>query len=130
MMIEQTETTPGDRGGGREAARYRSRLRATEADRDTVTARLERLERQLVQRVAGKRLQQGRDLLDLGGVDLDSLRDEVGNLDDDKIDHACDALIETRPGLADAPPPPSFDGGMRNQTVSSGSDYSRMLRGH
>lgn len=112
-----------------EARRYRLQLRETESARDGLASRLERMETRHVERLAGGRLAQGDDLLALGGVALDELRGDDGEVDDAKVSDAIDALIGRRPGLALPPRPPSFDSGQRPGVATPAGDWQRVLRG-
>ncbi|WP_083178141.1 hypothetical protein [Mycobacterium scrofulaceum] len=87
----------------KEAAKYRTRAREAEQQRDALVARVEALQLREVNRLAGEHLAQPADLLALGGVTLAELLDEDGNVDPETVADAAEALIESRPGLAKNP---------------------------
>ncbi len=93
--------SPADGGrAARDAARYRTQLRETEAERDQLADRVDGLLRREVNRLAADRLAQADDLLALGPAALaDLLDDETGTVDPAKVTAAVDALLEDRPGL-------------------------------
>ncbi|KUI37594.1 hypothetical protein AU195_18270 [Mycobacterium sp. IS-1496] len=70
--------------GNREAAKYRRRLRDTEAERDTLAARLEGMQRAEAERQAGELLTKGAALW-AGGTTVSDLLNEHGELDSGKI---------------------------------------------
>lgn len=77
-----------------EAARYRTRLRDTEAQRDALTEQVTALRHAAVE----DRLKSHKVPTTgfwASGVQLDDLLDEGGNLDDDKITTAADNAVET-----------------------------------
>jgi len=123
-----TPTDNGDDGHG-EAARYRRRLRDTESDLAGLTARVDRIETAHVERLAAARLADGSDLLALGGVDLDALRGDDGEIDDQLVEQAVTALLTARPGFAKPPRLPGFDGGQRTDITTPPADWQKLLRG-
>lgn len=77
------EDTPGDgepRGGNPEAAKYRVRLRETEAERDALTARLAAAEQAVIDHATATAGIDPR-LWQVSDVDLDAMRTETGTLD-------------------------------------------------
>lgn len=85
----------------REAAKYRTRLREVEAERDALRDRLDAVDRARAEAMAaegGTRLHKGTDLW-LGGASLEDVRDEAGELDPAKVDLIRDALLAERPYL-------------------------------
>lgn len=114
------ETTVGDAEQGadksnpnREAAKYRTKLRETEAERDTLAGRLEMMQRAEVARLAGEKLAIGADILDIAGTPLAELLSDEGTVDPDKVTAATDALLESRPNLRRARFTGTADGGPR-----------------
>ncbi len=136
--------TDGQDRSGNEAARYRRRLRDTEAERDVLRdqlaaarARLSAIERNAVRELAGGSLTNPDDLGTLGGLDLDDLpRDEAGELDTAAVQAGIDALGKARPELtitgaarATARTGPSPTGqGTRLPIPTSTSSWSDVLR--
>jgi len=103
-LAEPTEATEGDpepdSRAGREAAKYRTRLRAAEADLATARAALERVQRAAVQQMVASRLAVPADLFDIAGVDLATLLDQDGIPDADAVADAVATALRDRPGLA------------------------------
>lgn len=103
------ETTAGDgKKGNAEAARWRVKLRETEAERDTLRARVTDMHAAEVSRLATGpgALHDGADLL-LTST-LDDLLDDDGNVDAEAVTEAVAALVERKPHLAR----PAFEGGV------------------
>lgn len=119
----------GDDGKHGEAQRYRTRLRSAEAERDAAQTRLAVMEQRHVERLAAVRLADGSDLTTFGGITIDNLRDDDGELDDQLIDAALDELLTQRPGLARPRPAASFDGGQRSGSTPRPADWQKMIRG-
>lgn len=111
---------PGTDGGDREAAKYRRRLRETEAERDTLTASVDSLRRQLVDNLAAPALVDPGDLWRLG-VDLADLLADDGAVDVDKVNGAIEAVLAERPHLA-APRAPRADLGQGARGKPIGAD--------
>jgi hypothetical protein len=83
----------------REAASYRRRLRETESERDSLRERLERYERDHVERIAADAgLQVPADVWQFG-ASLDTLRDDEGGIDHDAVDGLVKEIVSDRPGL-------------------------------
>lgn len=95
---DQDQGKPASRQDRRDR-QARQRAQELEAERDALAARLDARDRAEVTRLAGEILAQGSDLLDLGGVSLDDLRDENGDINADEVAAMAAALVETRPGL-------------------------------
>lgn len=105
-----TDPQDQDKPQGRQARRdeqARQRAAELETERDALAARLDARDRAEVTRLAGQILAEGSDLLDLGGVSLDDLRDDEGNVDPDEVAAMAAALADSRPGLA-VPRPRGF----------------------
>lgn len=118
-------------GGNSEAAKYRRRLRDTEAERDAHAARIEAFQRRDVARLAGESLAQPEDLFDVGGRDLADLLDDSGEVDPEKVSLASAALLESRPGLAKTKeqPWPGLGQGRVGESVASGASWAGLLSG-
>lgn len=124
---------PDDGGAdpGKEAARYRRRLRDTEGERDTLSGRLERMQRREVERLATDRLAVPADVLTYGGTDLADLLDDAGDVDPARVQAAVAATLEQRPGLARPVPRrmPDFGGGQRGEPIDTGTTWAEALKG-
>ena len=109
---------------GREAARYRRQLRTVEAERDTLAAQVEALQRSAVLSAATG-LAVPADLLDVGHVEVADLLDEHGQPDPEKVRDAVAALVIARPGLrsgAGRPRPDPLQGPRGTTGAPSWSD--------
>jgi hypothetical protein len=85
----QAAATPAEpaetpKGGNSEAAKYRTQLRAAEADRDTLSGRLEKAQRTMVETIAAKQLAKPEALW-ISGAEIADLLDEDGNVDNEKV---------------------------------------------
>ncbi|MGN7155437.1 hypothetical protein ACTHRK_04875 [Dietzia cercidiphylli] len=79
---------------GKEAAKYRTRLRETEAQRDALAEQVTALRRAAVDdRVKAHKVP--TEGFWASGVTLEELLDDDGNLNDDKIKTAADTAVET-----------------------------------
>lgn len=107
--------TPANDGGdtdsrGREAAKYRRRLRDTEAERDALKDQLTTMRRQAVDQAVAEH---GRGVTSAAmwaaGVEVDELIGDDGSIDTTKV---LDAIESTRTtlGIASMPAGPSSDG--------------------
>lgn len=96
---ESADETAG-KSPGAEAARYRTKLRAAEAERDTLAATVDTLQRAEVARLAGAILAQGGDLLELGGHELADVLAEDGMIDPERVAELAKELQLSRPGLS------------------------------
>lgn len=84
----------------REAKNLRTRLRDAEQLAAQQGAQLTAMREAEAVRIAGARLNNGRDLLDLAGITIDQLLNDQGTIDPDKINDAVDQLIKDRDYLA------------------------------
>ncbi|RFS86801.1 hypothetical protein D0T12_00455 [Actinomadura spongiicola] len=109
---EGGETGEGGRAS-REAARYRTQLRETEAERDQLRERVATMQRAEAERIAvtpGRaRLNDGADLWAFG-VELEELLGDDGQVDQRKVQNAIGDLIRRKPHLGTFM---SFDQGTR-----------------
>jgi len=110
----------------REAAKYRTGLRAAEAERDGLRARLDAMQRAEVERLAADDLAQPADLWLLGAV-LPDLLDDDGNVDQAKVGAAVKAALTDRPGWRRMRAV-SFDGGDRGGPTAAGPSWADTLR--
>lgn len=85
-----------DPGSNREAAKYRRKLRDTEAERDALRTRLEHVQRGEVERIATTHLRDGTDVW-RDGAQLADLLDENGNVDTDKVSELGRQLTQAHP---------------------------------
>lgn len=116
---DDTEPTPGSddtedqQATGNREARYRTRLRETEADRDRLAAHLATMQRAEVERLAAEHLVKPSGLW-ASGVTVEALLDENGRVDPAKVQQATAAAIDSL-GLHPyvAPPSPLPGGGAR-----------------
>lgn len=103
---EETDETSK---AGREAAKYRRRLRETEAERDALAQRVTDLQRSVVDGIVTARGEGGGRLHSAepfwaGGVDLDTLLDDEGRVDTTKVLEAVDDVAR-RFGITRRPRP-------------------------
>lgn len=120
----------GARAGNAEAAKYRTRLRETEAARDALTIRVEGLQRREVERLIAGTLAAPTDLFEVGGHSLGDFLDDDGNVDELAVAAAVDQLIESRPGLhVNARVSwPDTGGGRGGQAPSTQTTWADVLR--
>lgn len=90
---------PAAAAKGRENSKLRERLR-------TMAARLETLQRTEAERLAGKRLGRGADLW-AGGIELESLLDENGDLSNELLDQAVAQVLAAHPHWRGHTAPPA-----------------------
>jgi hypothetical protein len=95
----QPDDTPADdgeqddTGGNREAAKYRRRLRATEAERDALRDRLNVLQRSEVERLVADRLRDPSDIW-RDGAQIADVLDDGGNVDATKVTALAGAVLK------------------------------------
>ncbi len=123
--------TEGEGKGNSEAARYRTRLRAVEAERDALAARVAAFTRAEVERHAAARLADPDDLFSLGKVEVADLFDDEGLVDVGKVEQAVIDLLERKPRLAKnyEPDADGFDGGARKSVSGSVPSWGSILGG-
>lgn len=113
-------------GAGPEAARYRRRLRDTEAERDALRSRVEGLQRREVERLASERLAQGSDVFMF--AELGGLLTEEGEVDADAVAERVAQVVADRPGLAkDARTWPDLGQGRREDTASPPATWQGVI---
>ena len=117
-----------DDGPGREAAKYRLRLREAEAERDALAGRLEAAQRREAERLAADLSQPG-DLWLLGGVTLADLLTDDGEVDPAKVQAATAAVLDARPGLRRSKFPPVLLGRDPNPPLPAGPSWGDLLGG-
>jgi hypothetical protein len=107
----------------REAAKWRHRLRETEAERDQLAGQIEALQRQIVEQLAGSRLHDVDDLW--VKHDVNSLLDENGAVDKAALNDAINSLpqhLKKTPVL--------FEQGYRGRDDPKGVDWGDVLGRH
>lgn len=95
---EESDDDQGEETGSKEAARYRRKLRDTEAERDALAARLDTLQRAEAERLAAAELIKPVALW-AGGAELADLLDADGNVDPEKV-KACAYAVRVDLGIA------------------------------
>ncbi len=125
---DQPDEAATEQGKGNEAAKYRTRLRSTEAERDALAARVARLQTAEVHRLARVRMADPDDLT-VHGVQVAGLLDDDGEVDPAKVEAAVGDLLDRRPRLAKdyEPEVEGFDGGARTTVRRSGASWSGVL---
>ncbi|GAB3253353.1 hypothetical protein GCM10027425_12540 [Alteromonas gracilis] len=103
-----------------EAAKYRRRLRETEAERDSLAQQLETMQRAEVERVAGKHLQRPEALW-TAGVELSGCLTAEGTVDAEKVAQAAREAAE-RLGLARP-----YDGAFSPAEGQRSTSYARSM---
>lgn len=120
-------------GPGREAAKYRRRLREVEAEREQLGERLAAYQRAAVEQLAGERLAVAADIFDVGRVHLADLVNEDGQVNADAVTAAVGELLASRPGLGKQRQVPvgfpSSGQGATNAAPSGRVDWGDVLRG-
>lgn len=119
------DTDRPEHGGNAEAAKYRRRLRDTEAERDALAVKVAAMQTEQVHRIAAEYLSQPGDLFEVGKVELaELLNPDTGEVDPDLVALGVSALLETRPGLGKPrlPAGPSTMGMGVGSTIRPGDD--------
>lgn len=131
---EQPETNPeaeapegpteeSSREAHKDATKYRTQLREAEA-------RIERMQRAEIERLAGVSLSHPEDLFSLSGNDVADYLTESGDVDPDKVAADLDEILAERPGLRR--PAPAVDrsqgAGIPSEKELSWSDLLRDSR--
>ncbi|MBX9147976.1 hypothetical protein [Rhodococcus qingshengii] len=98
--IGEARTNPEQPSGNSEAARYRRQLRDTEAERNSLTVRIEAMQRTEILRLAGDELASPFDIFEIGRALLPDLIDDAGDVDPAKVAEAVSGLVGSRPGLS------------------------------
>lgn len=129
---EPEEEPEGDTKGGKEAAKYRRRLRETEAERDALTERVESLQRSVVDGIVTEGGMGGRmhsaEPFWAGGVDLADLLDEGGDVDRGKVLAAADD-IAVRFGITRRPKPNTVPGEGYNPAPAGRDSMVNVVQG-
>jgi hypothetical protein len=117
----------------KEAAKWRTKFRAAERERDDLAARLTTLQRGEAERVAGTHLTDGADLW-RDGAELDAVLDEAGNVDPAKVAEVAAAVAAHHPHYAKRPPSVNLKrGGLASGATGLDSprraSWSEVIRG-
>jgi hypothetical protein len=96
---EATQEGREESSPNQEAAKYRTRLREAEGQRDTLAARVEGLQRYVIESKAAKLAEPG-DLFTVGGHSVADFLDDNGEVDEAKVTDAVDQLTTARPRLS------------------------------
>src|SRR5579875_463102 len=97
---DSAENAAAESNPNSEAARYRTRLRETEAQRDALKERLDGYLRREAEAAVADLLDVPGDLFEIGGVDVGGFYDDAGKLNSTELRAAAGALLEQRPRLA------------------------------
>lgn len=88
----------GEGQKGNREARYRTERNSAREELATATARIERMNRREVERLAGEHLSVGADLF-VNGNSTESYLTESGEIDADRVREDAQLLLTERPGL-------------------------------
>ncbi|BBY15762.1 hypothetical protein [Mycolicibacterium litorale] len=97
---EPEQPEPEQESPNSEAARWRVRLRETEAERDALAERVAGYQRRECEAVVADVLEVPGDLWELGHAELSEFYTDDGDVDENAVRAAAAALVESRPGLA------------------------------
>lgn len=127
---EDTAAAEQDSDGnpGREAAKYRRKLRETETERDQLREVVDGMRRAEVERIAGATVQNPAGLW-AAGIDVASLLDDAGQVDPAKVQAATQQAAETL-GLA-RPRPKNYAAreGSNPSPRQNSDDMASVIRG-
>lgn len=94
VPVEDQSTPEPEEGLGKEAAKYRRRLRETETERDALNVRVEKMQRADVERLTEASRLKGAAFW-AAGTKLSDVLDDDGNVDGQKVAQAIIAARET-----------------------------------
>ena len=112
----------------REAARYRTRLRETEAERDLVVERLAGYQRREIERLAGARLSRPGDVW-MDGRPVAELLAEDGTVDPNRVDAEVEQVLDGRPQLDKTYERDRDYGAGKRSSTSPGGGWQEVLQG-
>ncbi len=95
----EVEPTTEEPQKSNKEARYRVERNEARAERDALAQRVERMQRDEVERLAAGGLSHPADLFSLSGNDLADYLTESGDVDADKVAADVAAVLAERPGL-------------------------------
>ena len=123
---------PSKESANAEAAKYRTKLREAETERDSLRGTLDTYRRRDVERTAeAAGMAKGSDLF-VAGAELGDLLGEDGTVDPEKVQAAAATVLAERPHWAVAPPPkPKPDETQRQNPGNQEQEASwqKVLRG-
>lgn len=108
-----------------EAAGYRRELREAQAERDQLRERVERQDRESVERLVSDRLRSPEDFW--LAVSVDDLRGEDGAIDREKLDAALEQVASDKPHWIKAAYT-DFDAGVRGRAVTAAPSFGQALK--
>lgn len=114
----------------KDAARYRSRLRETEGERDALRTTIEGYHRVEAERIAADHLADGADLW-RDGAEITELLGDDGRIDAGKVADAARTMVEAHPHWRKAPPRRPSQGlsSGNNFGAKPGADWATVLKG-
>ena len=104
----------GEQNGNREAAKYRTRLREAEAERDALVSRLAALQRAEIERLASAGLSHPSDIFTMSGNELADYITDTGTVDAERVAADVAAILLERPGLKPNAPAVDYSQGSGN----------------
>jgi len=116
------------KGANAEAARYRTRLREAEAERDGISERLTGYQRREAERLAASTLSRPADLW-LDGADPSELLDDEGQLDPEKVAATVAGVLTDRPQLEAGRVRPRPDHAQGGSGAPQAPGWSDVLQG-
>jgi hypothetical protein len=128
--LSEPEKVDQPDAAGSEAAKYRKRLRATEAERDALAAKLEGHQRREAERILAEHVTTPADVWMARPEALAGLLDDEGQVDADRVADLAVDVLEGHPGWKLTPRPTGrdFDAGVRPPAPAAPS-WSGVLRG-
>ena len=122
----ETAPEPEGRDPNAEAAKYRRRLRETEAQRDELASRLDATHRALVEQQAADLFADPADLWH--ATSIDDLRGDDGLIDPERATSEIERVLTAKPHWRKEPARPNRSPGSRRFTKGRGSPSSRSRR--
>ena len=103
------DVATGEPQKGNKEARYRVERNQAREELATANARIERMQRAEVERLASDALSHPADLFSLSGNELADYLTDDGDVDAEKVTTDVAAILAERPGLQRSKFPPGFD---------------------
>ncbi len=125
---DATEDTDSEQGKGNREARYRRKLRDTEAERDGISERLTGYQRREAERLAAATLSRPADLW-IDGTKVGELLDDEGQLDAEKVAATVAGVLTDRPQLEAGRVRPRPDRAQGGPVAEQAPGWSDVLRG-
>jgi hypothetical protein len=110
-----------------EAARYRTRLRETEAERDTLAERLAGYQRRECESAVSDLLDCPDDLWSIGQASVSDFYDDAGELNDAELRAAVGGMLEERPRLGKPGPGPRNWGQHSSPLPAEGLSWAEVI---